>query len=134
METRHNHGSGQQIHHGPDANDSVDPICGMTLNKDTAKYRYDYGGQEYFFCSNHCLESFRAAPDKYAKPTGLQTRQETEQPQAESVQANAAVTYTCPMHPEVIRDLRVPVRSVAWTSNLVSVKTTEEEASPELSR
>jgi Cu+-exporting ATPase len=132
MESQNNRSSRDQFDYGPDATDSIDPICGMTVAKTTAKYRYKYGGKEYFFCSNHCLESFRDAPDKYAKAAKLQTRKEIKQPQAESIQANTAVTYTCPMHPEVIQAHPGACPICGMDLEPRVVKATEEEASPEL--
>ena len=41
----------------------IDPICGMAFEEGFACYSYD--GQDYFFCADGCLESFKRAPDKY---------------------------------------------------------------------
>ena len=47
-------------------------------------------GVTYWFCSRHCLEKFRAAPDQYAgRPAALVPL------------AGAREGYTCPMHPAV---------------------------------
>ena len=81
--------------HGGDdkaANVAIDPVCGMSVNRETAKHRLAYKGQEYFFCSARCRERFEAEPEKYLKP------KEERQPEPE---APAGTIYTCPMHPEV---------------------------------
>ncbi|MGQ0812576.1 MAG: YHS domain-containing protein, partial [Nitrospiraceae bacterium] len=44
---------------------AIDPICGMTVEPATAAGRHDYQGTTYFFCSLHCLNSFRADPAKH---------------------------------------------------------------------
>jgi len=72
-----------------DPNVAVDPVCGMNVNRDTAKHRLDYRGQEYFFCSARCRERFEAEPAKFLKP------------KAPEPPAPAGTIYTCPMHPEV---------------------------------
>jgi Cu+-exporting ATPase len=72
-----------------DPNVAVDPVCGMNVNRDTAKHRLDYRGQEYFFCSARCRERFEAEPAKFLKP------------KAPEPPAPAGAIYTCPMHPEV---------------------------------
>lgn len=46
-----------------------DPVCGMTVNRVTAR-RHEYGNQDYFFCSERCWEQFIANPAAVlAKPT-----------------------------------------------------------------
>ena len=42
-----------------------DPVCGMHVDPLTAAGSYEHGGQNYFFCSPHCLSKFRADPAKY---------------------------------------------------------------------
>jgi Cu+-exporting ATPase len=85
---------------------TVDPVCGMTVNRETAAGSYEYKGQTYYFCSAHCLNRFRQNPEQYlnkaaetvaSQPVGIE--HETK-PAATPV----AQTYTCPMHPEVRQD------------------------------
>src|SRR5207248_4926165 len=64
---------------------------------------YEYKGQTYFFCSVGCREKFKADPERFlnhepASPIGIQ-RGRKQQPVATDT-----VTYTCPMHPEIVRD------------------------------
>jgi Cu+-exporting ATPase len=68
---------------------AIDPVCGMRVNRDTAKHRFAYQGQDYFFCSARCRERFEAEPEKFLQP---------KQPEPA---APAGTIYTCPMHPEV---------------------------------
>src|ERR1700730_919037 len=68
---------------------AIDPVCGMSVERQTAKHRLEYGGQEYFFCGARCRERFAAEPEKFL------------QPKAPEPEAPAGTSYTCPMHPEV---------------------------------
>ena len=68
------------------------PVCGMSVNRDTAKHRFAYKGQDYFFCSARCRERFEAEPQKFLAP------KRSRQPEPA---APAGTIYTCPMHPEV---------------------------------
>jgi len=43
-----------------------DVICGMEVNEKTAKYKTEYKGKTYYFCSQFCKETFDASPAKYA--------------------------------------------------------------------
>ena len=42
-----------------------DPVCGMTVDPSTAKYKFEHGGKAYYFCCAHCLEKFRSDPVRY---------------------------------------------------------------------
>jgi P-type Cu+ transporter len=77
-----------------DAEVAIDPVCGMTVKRATAKHRFEYQGQEYLFCGARCRERFEADPEKFLKP------EEVEQRKAEPVMP-AGTIYTCPMDPEV---------------------------------
>ncbi|MBZ5657688.1 MAG: cadmium-translocating P-type ATPase [Acidobacteriia bacterium] len=43
---------------------AVDPVCGMKVDRATAKFSHDHGGRNYYFCCGGCREKFQAAPDK----------------------------------------------------------------------
>jgi|WetSurMetagenome_2_1015567.scaffolds.fasta_scaffold226259_2 YHS domain-containing protein len=43
----------------------VDPVCGMTVTKETAAGTYVYKGQTYYFCSKACKDNFTKNPQKY---------------------------------------------------------------------
>jgi Cu+-exporting ATPase len=60
----------------------------MTVDPHTAKYRADYHGHPYYFCSAGCRTKFVNGPQKY-----LDARD--PEPVAEDT------VYTCPMHPQI---------------------------------
>jgi Cu+-exporting ATPase len=37
----------------------IDPICGMTVNPETAPAKLEYEGETHYFCCPHCLKKFR---------------------------------------------------------------------------
>ncbi len=41
-----------------------DPVCGMKVSTDS-KFHYTHGGEQYRFCSEHCLHKFKANPETY---------------------------------------------------------------------
>jgi YHS domain-containing protein len=55
---------------GQNSDTAKDPVCGMSVKKEGAKFTYDYKGATYYFCGSGCKEAFDANPDKYlqAKP------------------------------------------------------------------
>jgi len=46
---------------------AVDPVCGMTVVKTTAKATFEYKGTTYYFCSTGCKEAFAKDSEKYLK-------------------------------------------------------------------
>jgi Cu+-exporting ATPase len=73
----------------------LDPVCGMKVAK-TSPHRHEHQGVTFYFCNPRCRERFAAEPEKYlgrVEPV----------PTAPPPVAQGAV-YTCPMHPEVVRD------------------------------
>ena len=83
---------------GTGSADHKDPVCGMTV-KPTTPHRLEHAGKEYLFCNPRCLEKFRVAPDKYLH--GHEHGHATVKP--EQTSAPAGTTYTCPMHPQIVR-------------------------------
>jgi putative ABC transport system ATP-binding protein len=47
-----------------------DPVCGMRVDEWTAEATLEHTGRRYVFCSNRCLERFRAAPERYLGADG----------------------------------------------------------------
>jgi Cu+-exporting ATPase len=81
--------------HGDDASaTAIDPVCGMTVDRRSAKYKTAWNGQDFFFCGLHCLDKFQAEPSRYlasAAPTARTSAPATP----------AGTIYTCPMHPQI---------------------------------
>jgi Cu+-exporting ATPase len=43
----------------------VDPVCGMRIESDEAAGTVDREGTTYYFCSQTCLDAFKADPTAY---------------------------------------------------------------------
>ncbi|MGC4026413.1 MAG: heavy metal translocating P-type ATPase [Mesorhizobium sp.] len=69
-----------------------DPVCGMSVNRSTAMHFLKHEGEKFYFCSVRCKERFEADPSKF-----LGERAAPEP-------AQKGTLYTCPMHPEIVRD------------------------------
>ncbi|MGZ5483699.1 MAG: HAD-IC family P-type ATPase, partial [Pyrinomonadaceae bacterium] len=82
---------------------ALDPVCGMTVDRESAAGSYEFNGQNYYFCSRHCLETFRENPQSFLSPPAplqpvtIGTRR-LDKPSSASTDSRE---YTCPMHPEV---------------------------------
>ncbi|ETA50753.1 heavy metal translocating P-type ATPase [Ponticoccus alexandrii] len=71
-----------------------DPVCGMTVAVKPDGRHADFQGKTFHFCSEKCQTKFKADPWFYA--SGRAAGQQKAAP--------ANVQYTCPMHPEIVRD------------------------------
>ncbi|HUD50093.1 HAD-IC family P-type ATPase, partial [Parvibaculum sp.] len=88
-------GHGPHNQHGHHAHDTEvkDPVCGMTVDPETAKYRAGRDGQTWYFCSANCEAKFRADPETYLKADAAKPAATRPEPEG--------TIYTCPMHPEI---------------------------------
>ena len=116
------------------ANTSIDPVCGMSVDRDHPAATWDYKGERYYFCNPSCLTRFKADPESFLTrgPKTMESAPPTAPHGAEyicpmdpEVRQNRPgacpkcgmalepdlasapierVEYTCPMHPEIVRD------------------------------
>ena len=103
-----------------------DPVCGMTVEPSKAAGSYEYGGRKWYFCNAGCLEKFRNDPQKYAGERAV-----VDPHHAVTAAAIPGASYTCPMHPEVVRNGpgACPICGMALEP---LVATLEEPENPEL--
>ncbi|GLC62029.1 hypothetical protein PLESTB_001831700 [Pleodorina starrii] len=95
-----------------------DPVCGMTVAVKPDGRRAVFGDKTFHFCSEKCKTRFKADPWFYA--SGRAAGQKKAAP------ANAQ--YTCPMHPEIVRDVPgdCPICGMALEPMLPSDEPSEE--------
>ena len=101
---------------------ATDPVCGMTVVPARAAGATIHEGQTYYFCSARCLRQFQADPRRYVGSRDIVP------PLAP---ASSGTVYTCPMHPEIVRDQpgSCPICGMALEPRTITV---EEAPSPEL--
>jgi Cu+-exporting ATPase len=99
----------------PAAPREKDPVCGMMVDPAKAAGKVEHGGKTFHFCSARCSERFSREPGKFlAAPgaAGMEHRAASPAHGAHerTAEATPAVTspknvrYTCPMHPEIVRN------------------------------
>ncbi len=76
------------------AKTAIDPVCGMTVTVKADTRTESFDGKPFHFCSDKCQTKFKGDPWFYA--SGNATKR--------GKVATAGVQYTCPMHPQIIRD------------------------------
>jgi P-type Cu+ transporter len=110
-----------------------DPVCGMTVDPARAAGSSEHGGHTVYFCSKGCKAKFDADPAKYAAPAEqVEDRRSRPSGQAESpVPHESAREWTCPMHPEIVRNGpgSCPICGMALEPRHVTL---DQEENPEL--
>ncbi len=93
----------------------------MDVVPEKAAGQFTFDKTTYYFCSKGCLVKFRQNPGNYAP--------QASRPQVP--QESGGTRYTCPMHPEIIRDRpgACPICGMALEPVVVTL---EEETNPEL--
>ena len=76
-----------------------DPVCGMSVDPDSAAASFEYEGETYYFCREQCRTKFAAAPEQYVATSQASAALPVEERPQDSTHASG--DYTCPMHPEV---------------------------------
>ncbi len=100
-----------------------DPVCGMMVDPARAAGSLEHEGRTYYFCSRSCLGRFQGNPAAYL---GTEAAAPPPRPPAPT-----GTVYTCPMHPEVVRDRpgACPICGMALEPR---TPTLEEGENPEL--
>lgn len=97
----------------------TDPVCKMLVAPETAAGKFDYKGEQYYFCSLGCRDRFAADPGKYLNPS------------PEPANSPQDVEYTCPMHPEIVQigPGSCPICGMALEPKTITL---DDKADPEL--
>jgi Cu+-exporting ATPase len=64
----------------------------MSVEPTMAEHRAEHAGRSHFFCSARCRERFTAEPARYLTPAAVVPP------------AAGEVLWTCPMHPQIVRE------------------------------
>ena len=72
----------------------TDPVCGMTIEEEDSVGTVQHEGVTYYFCHPSCLERFTNDPAMFL----------SAEASSRTTEAPPGATFTCPMHPEIVRD------------------------------
>ncbi|WP_354502878.1 heavy metal translocating P-type ATPase [Limibacillus sp. MBR-115] len=97
-----------------------DPVCGMAVRLGQDNPSWAHKGQSYHFCSQKCLDKFVADPEHYL----LGEHKRETQPEG--------TKYTCPMHPEIVRDAPGDCPICGMALEPMGVPAADEGPNPEL--
>jgi YHS domain-containing protein len=45
--------------------EAIDPVCLMTVDIDTARFKTEYNGITYYFCAPGCMRTFEENPERF---------------------------------------------------------------------
>jgi Cu+-exporting ATPase len=99
-----------------------DPVCGMSVQLDAGKPSFNHMGTTYHFCSQKCHDRFASDPVHFL--TGAHRKAAEDVP--------AGTKWTCPMHPEIIRDEPSDCPICGMALEPMGVPTGDEGPNPEL--
>lgn len=94
------HGHSGHVHRAHDGHDPqhgervTDPVCGMSIDPNTAKHSLIEDGRTYYFCSAGCMAKFEGDPAPYLAKNATAAPPEVAE----------GTIWTCPMHPEIRSD------------------------------
>jgi Cu+-exporting ATPase len=109
----------------PAAAGVLDPVCGMTVQPETAAGSHVHEGKTYYFCATSCLTKFKNDPAHYLLPPDQRPAREV------AVPAGATVEYICPMDPEILETKPGACR-ICGMALEPKIVTMEEGPNPEL--
>jgi P-type Cu+ transporter len=111
-----------------------DPVCGMEVDPTRAAATHSHGGRTFYFCCDGCRDRFAADPGRYLQaPGGGAAPSPGTAPMGHPGPGRPAAgrRYTCPMHPEIIRDRPGACPKCGMALEPMEV-TAEEDDNPEL--
>lgn len=76
---------------------AIDPVCGMKVDTAATSRVVVHDGTSYYFCGDKCMARFKANPREFIAGA-------TAPAEKKSAVHAAGAQYTCPMHPEIVRD------------------------------
>lgn len=80
---------------GLTATTAIDPVCGMSVAIKPERLTIRHRQKDFYFCNPKCLAKFKADPERYAGDAA---------PNTQPVEIAEGAKWTCPMHPEIVRD------------------------------
>ncbi len=104
----------------------VDPVCGMDVDIAPASLHHEHKGEDYYFCSEHCLVKFKDNPENFIKSTNESPE---ESPTPESQEFKDPVCGMTTDDPDAYRQYELDGKKYYFCSDhcLTKFKTDPEE-------
>lgn len=109
-----------------------DPVCGMMVASEKAAATAVHNGRTYYFCATGCQNKFMASPDLYLNPAAQRSQTIQIGIKRPAPSTAGGTKYTCPMHPEVIRDKPGACPKCGMALEPMEIQADGEQENPEL--
>ncbi len=103
---------------------ALDPVCGMTVEPSRAIGPVVHHGAKFWFCGESCRKKFATEPERFLSKVA-------ERASGPPAAAPDGTKWTCPMHPQIVRDQPGPC-PICGMALEPMVPTAEEGPNPEL--
>jgi len=104
-----------------------DPVCGMDVDPASAAGIVEHNGTTYYFCNQKCVALFKANPEEFVADAARSAAERSA-----AMPAAPGAKYTCPMHPEIVRDAPGACPICGMALEPMSPLAAGEERNPEL--
>jgi len=128
-----------QSHHGPHRHQgspgatprgiAIDPVCGMEVDTAATDRVIVHDGVSYYFCNDKCVALFKVNPAEFIADAAMSPEEKSA---ARAAAAPPGSQYTCPMHPEIVRDAPGACPICGMALEPMSPLAAAEEENPEL--
>jgi len=125
MNKHDHHNHSHHSSHAPSSADEAtvkDPVCGMKVALDAGKPTFEHDSEIYHFCSEKCHDKFVGDPEHFL--SGAHKKDAKAAPKG--------TQYTCPMHPEIIRDEPGDCPKCGMALEPMGIPNADEGPNPEL--
>ena len=99
----------------------------MDVDPATAAGTVEHHGKTFYFCNQKCVALFKANPEEF-----LADAEKSAAEKSAALPAAPGAKYTCPMHPEIVRDAPGACPICGMALEPMSPLAAAEEANPEL--
>ncbi len=97
---------------------ALDPVCGMEV-KSPSKFYVHYDGKHYEFCSENCMNKFKAEPAKYIKGDNLNSDLTSEEHKHHNNSAHEKKTdATYKISSEGIEKITIPISALHYAAGI----------------
>jgi YHS domain-containing protein/TusA-related sulfurtransferase len=90
------------------ADKAVDPVCGMSVATEGAKWTFDYKGTTYYFCGEKCKTAFVNEPEKFLAKKTVEAVEVEKSVSAVSCEKAPAAEKKCGLKPGVAPQAEMP--------------------------
>lgn len=106
-----------------------DPVCGMTVDPATARYRYEHDGTTWLFCSESCKNAFMETPARFAATEPDVTTAPTRRTSIRKEALVVIMIFLAAVAVVLIFRPNKKIEGVSWSNGSIIGSTTSQDRS-----